>query len=219
MPSIADTDKVFRILRKESRNWDVPVVTLIAETGRNPFRVLISCLLSLRTNDKTTAPAVKRLFAKADTPEGLLKLPVKEIEKLIYPVGFYRNKARLMHEVSKYVIHEWAGDIPDEVDELVRLKGVGRKTANLVVSQGHQKPAICVDIHVHRISNRLGWVKTKLPDETEVKLREILPAKHWYEINTLFVAFGQAHCRPQSPHCSSCKIRDYCGRNGVQVSR
>lgn len=213
------TESVFKILRKQAKKWDVPVVTLIAETGHNPYRVLISCLLSLRTNDRTTAPAVKKLFDAADTPETILKLPVKKIESLIYPVGFYRNKAKILHSVSEDILTKWGGRVPDTVEELTTMKGVGRKTANLVVSQGYQKPAICVDVHVHRISNRLGWVKTSNPEETEFVLRETLPKKHWKEINVLFVAFGQAHCRPQSPHCSTCLIAELCARKGVGQSR
>lgn len=214
-----DTEKLFKMLRKEAKKWDVPVVSLIAETGRNPYRVLISCLLSLRTNDQTTAPAVKKLFAVADTPESMLKISINKIETLIYPVGFYRNKAKTLHGVSQDILQKWNGQVPDTIDALMTMKGVGRKTANLVVSQGFQKPAICVDVHVHRISNRLGWVRTQNPEETEFKLREILPLIHWKEINVLFVAFGQAHCRPQSPHCSTCKISEFCQKNGVKQSR
>ena len=212
-------EKALAILRKESKKWDVPVVTLVAHTGKNPFRVLISCLLSLRTQDTTTAQAVKRLFPIADTPQALLKVSVKRLEKIIYPVGFYRVKAKLLHTVSREILKNYGGQVPSTIEELLKIKGIGRKTANLVVSEAYGKPAICVDTHVHRISNRLGIVKTKMPDQTEHELRRKLPPRLWRHINALFVAFGQHHCRPQSPFCSSCKIYRYCDRVGVKTSR
>ena len=219
MKTALEMEKALAILKKESRKWDVPVVTLVAHTGKNPFRVLVSCLLSLRTKDETTSQAVKRLFPLADTPQGILKIPVKQMEKLIYPVGFYRVKARLLHDISREIIQKHQGEVPSTIDELLKFKGVGRKTANLVVSEGYGKPGICVDTHVHRISNRLGLVKTKTPEETERALREKLPKRLWRRINALFVAFGQKHCRPQSPFCSTCKIYRYCNRVGVKTSR
>jgi len=219
MKTAAEMEKAIAILRRESKKWDVPVVTLVANTGRNPFRILVSCLLSLRTNDKTTAEAVKRLFQVADTPQGLLKIPVKRLEKTIYPVGFYRVKAKGLHAISREILGKHGGKVPSTLEELLTLKGVGRKTANLVVSEAYGKPAICVDTHVHRISNRLGIVKTKSPDETEFALRKKLPRRLWRKINALFVAFGQFHCRPQSPFCSTCKIYSYCNRIGVSTSR
>ncbi len=211
--------KSIQILKKESIKWDVPVVTLIAATGKDPFRVLISCLLSLRTNDSTTAPATVRLFAIADTPATIAKLTLKQIEKLIYPVCFYRNKAKILKDISQSLIVDYDSRVPDTLEELLRFKGVGRKTANLVLSQGFGIAAICVDVHVHRISNRLGFVKTLAPDDTEAALRATLPKKYWIPINEVFVAFGQQHCRPISPHCSSCKISSICEKRGVGKSR
>jgi endonuclease-3 len=211
----ADFKKILKRLERVVSQWDAPVVTLIARTGEGPFRVLISCLLSLRTKDETTAPAVQRLFAIADTPQGILKIPQKEIEKLIYPVGFYRVKARVLRQVSSDILSRFGGRVPDTMDDLLTLGGVGRKTANLVLSQGWKKEAICVDVHVHRITNRLGYVKTRNPDETEFALRRKLPVASWRVINQILVAFGQNHCRPVSPHCSTCPVAKDCSRVGV----
>ncbi|MFT5207644.1 MAG: endonuclease-3 [Candidatus Omnitrophota bacterium] len=211
--------KSIRILKKESIKWDVPVVTLIAATGKDPFRVLISCLLSLRTNDRTTAPATERLFAIADTPGGINKLTIKRLEKLIYPVCFYRNKAKILKDISRILITDYESKVPNTLEELLKFKGVGRKTANLVLSQGFNISAICVDVHVHRISNRLGFVETLTPDETEMALRATLLKKYWIVINEVFVAFGQQHCRPISPHCSTCKLSSICEKKGVGKSR
>lgn len=211
--------RVLKRLRGEVKRWNAPVVTLIAHTGQGPFRVLISCLLSLRTNDRTTAEAVKKLFAKADSPEALIRLCPTEIQKLIYPVGFYRVKARNLIEVSRRILEEFEGKVPDTLEGLRSLKGVGLKTANLVLSEGFGKPAICVDIHVHRIMNRLGFVRTREPNETEGVLRRTLPRAHWKTVNAVLVAFGQHLCRPVSPHCSQCPVRDLCERAGVSQSR
>jgi len=211
--------RVLGLLREEAKHWKVPVVTLVANTGNDPYRVLISCLLSLRTNDLTTSVAVKKLFDVGDTPEVISKIPVRRLEKLIYPVGFYRVKAGIIRDISKRILEEYGGKVPDSIDELVGFKGVGRKTANLVMSEGFRKPAICVDIHVHRISNRMGYVQTKTPEQTELALRKMVPVSEWNHINTTFVAFGQYHCRPLSPHCSSCVVRESCARVGVERSR
>ncbi len=212
-------EKVLTRLDRVVSRWDAPVVTLIAKTGQGPFRVLISCLLSLRTKDETTAGAVQRLFARAVTPEAILRIPEKELQALIYPVGFYRVKSRVLHTVSRQIIERFAGRVPDTIEGLLELQGVGRKTANLVLSQGWGKPGICVDVHVHRISNRMGFVRTRTPDETEMTLRKKLPARHWRTINQIFVAFGQNHCRPVSPLCSTCPVADACERVGVKTSR
>ena len=150
-----------RILRREVPKWETPVVTLMAETYQSPFRVLISCILSLRTQDATTAKASHRLFAVADSPEAMVKLTAKKIEKLIYPVGFYKTKARQILEICRTIIDRHDGKVPDEIDELLKFKGVGRKTANLVVTLGYNKPGICVDTHVHRISNRWGYIQNR----------------------------------------------------------
>ena len=208
-----------RILRREVPKWDTPVVTLMAETYENPFRVLISCILSLRTQDATTAKASHRLFAIADSPQAMVKLSAQKIERLIYPVGFYKTKARQIREMCQIIIDRHDGKVPDEIDELLKFKGVGRKTANLVVTLGYNKPGICVDTHVHRISNRWGYIKTTTPEKTETALRAKLPKRYWIEYNNLLVNFGQHLCRPISPQCSACPVQKYCRQIGVGVRR
>jgi len=214
-----DIHSAIRILRREVPKWETPIVTLMAETYESPFRVLISCILSLRTQDSTTAQASHRLFALADTPRKMVKLPAKTIEKTIFPVGFYRTKAKVIREICKVLLRDYSGKVSDDIDELLKLKGVGRKTANLVVTLGYKKPGICVDTHVHRISNRWGYLRTKNPHETEFALREKLPKQYWIEYNDLLVSFGQHLCRPISPLCSQCPVRRYCDRVGVTLSR
>jgi endonuclease-3 len=191
----------------------------VAAERRDPFRVLVACLLSLRTKDETTGPAAARLFALADTPEAMRRLPAKRIERAIFPVGFYRTKARVLLGVCRDLLERFGGQVPDDIDRLLTLKGVGRKTAKLVVTQGFNKPGICVDIHVHRISNRLGYVKTKNPTETETALRKQLPRRYWIGYNDLLVSFGQNICHPVSPRCSECPVRARCARVGVTRSR
>jgi endonuclease-3 len=208
-----------RILRRQVPKWDTPVVTLMAETYESPFRVLISCILSLRTQDATTAKASHRLFAVADSPEAMVRLSAKKIEKLIYPVGFYKTKAQNIREMCQLIIDQHHGKVPDEIDELLKFKGVGRKTANLVVTLGYNKPGICVDTHVHRISNRWGYINTTTPEKTEVALRNKLPDRYWIEYNNLLVNFGQHLCRPISPLCTQCPIKKYCPQIGVTVRR
>ncbi|MGZ8452550.1 MAG: endonuclease III domain-containing protein [Candidatus Binatia bacterium] len=208
-----------RILRREVPKWETPVVTLMAETYQSPFRVLISCILSLRTQDATTAKASHRLFAVADSPQAMVELTAKKIEKLIYPVGFYKTKARQIREMCQTIIDRHDGKVPDEIDELLEFKGVGRKTANLVVTLGYHKPGICVDTHVHRISNRWGYIKTATPEKTEFALRAKLPKPYWIEYNNLLVNFGQHLCRPISPMCSNCPVKKYCPQLGVGVRR
>jgi len=206
-------------LREEYRSWKTPAVTIVAQCDHSPFKVLVSCIISLRTKDEVTALASQRLFDKAETPGEMKSLPVEEIARLIYPAGFYRNKAAQIAEISQRLANDYDGIVPDEINELLKFKGVGRKTANLVVTLGFGKPGICVDTHVHRICNRWGYVSTKSPDETEVALRKRLPARYWIEINDLLVAFGQNHCLPVSPHCSSCRLAEMCDRVGVGSSR
>jgi len=209
-----------RIVKREIRRWREPVLGIVArESDRDPFLILISCLLSLRTKDKTTDEASHRLFALAHTPETMLKLPMKTIEQAIYPVGFYRTKAKSIHAICRQLLDTYQGCVPDSVDELVTLPGVGRKTANLVVTVGYGKPGICVDIHVHRISNRWGYIKTKTPEESETALRNTLPKRYWITYNDLLVPYGQNLCLPVSPFCSQCKLTDYCDRVGVTKSR
>jgi len=191
----------------------------VAAERDDPFRVLIACLLSLRTKDETTGPAAARLFAFADTPRAMLRLTPRQIERAIFPVGFYRTKARVILGVCRDLIERFDGRVPDDIDALLTLKGVGRKTANLVVTQGFNKPGICVDVHVHRVSNRLGYVKTRNPEETEMALRRRLPRRYWIGYNDLLVSFGQNICQPVSPRCSVCPVSHACPRLGVTRSR
>ena len=208
-----------RILRREVKHWDVPIVTLMAESSKSPFHILISCVLSLRTQDVTTTQASRRLFGLAETPQKMLRLSTRTIEKAIYPVGFYRTKAKAIRAICRDLVEKYSAKVPDEIDELLKLQGVGRKTANLVVTLGYRKPGICVDTHVHRISNRWGYVRTKNPKETEFALREKLPKPYWLEYNDLLVSFGQHLCRPISPRCSECPVEKYCDRVGVALRR
>jgi endonuclease-3 len=215
-----DIHAAIRIVKREIRQWEEPVVGVIArESNRDPFLILISCLLSLRTKDKTTDEASHRLFALARTPAAMLKLPLKKIERAIYPVGFYRTKAKSIHQICDRLLDTYGGTVPNSIDELVTLPGVGRKTANLVVTVGYGKPGICVDIHVHRITNRWGYIKTKTPEESEQALRETLPKRYWITFNDLLVPYGQHLCQPVSPFCTRCKLTDYCDRVGVTKSR
>lgn len=210
---------VMKILRREAPKWNAPIVSFIAVQSRDPFKTLIGCILSLRTKDETTAAASARLFERAATPETILALSAKTLERLIYPVGFYHTKARVIRGICRDLIDKFGGKVPDDLDALLTLKGVGRKTANLVVTEAFGKPGICVDTHVHRISNRWGLVKTKTPDKTEMALREVLPRRHWLEYNGILVAFGQTICHPTSPWCSRCSIAEVCPRIGVTRSR
>ena len=211
-------DDIVTILKRENKKYIVPIVTIVSMT-KSPFMVLISCILSLRTKDKVTAEASNRLFKLANNPEKMLGLSIKSIEKAIYPVGFYKTKAKRIKEICKSLLKDYEGVVPDEIDELLKLNGVGRKTANLLVTLGYGKLGICVDTHVHRISNRLGLVKTKTPEQTEFELRKKLPQKHWLIYNDLLVTYGQNLCVPISPWCSKCKIFKYCKRVGVNKSR
>ena len=211
-------DDIVTILKRENKKYIVPIVTIVSMT-KSPFMVLISCLLSLRTKDKVTAEASNRLFKLADNPGKMLDLSTKSIEKAIYPVGFYKTKSKRIKEICKTLLDDYGCVVPDEIDELLKLNGVGRKTANLVVTLGYGKLGICVDTHVHRISNRLGLVMTKTPEQTEFALRKTLPQKHWLIYNDLLVTYGQNLCVPVSPWCSKCKIFKYCKRVGVKHFR
>jgi len=208
-----------RKIRRAIAPFKTPAVTKVAQRERDPFRVLVSCLISLRTKDEVTNLASKRLFERAASPSALLKLSKREIEKLIFPAGFYRTKARTLRELAKKLIDEHGGHVPDSLEELLKLKGVGRKTANLVVTMAFGKPGICVDTHVHRISNRLGWVKTQTPEQTEMALRETLPKRYWIDINDQLVTFGQNLCQPVSPWCSKCPLEKSCPKIGVLKRR
>ena len=211
--------KILKILKKNFKNLSPPLLQLREKTGNSPFRILIATLLSLRTRDETTAKCVEKLFRVADTPQKILEIPTSELEKLIYPVGFYKKKAVLLKEVSKIILEKFNGKVPDNLNDLLSLPGVGRKTANIVLSRAFNKPAISVDTHVHRISNRLGLVKTKKPEETEEELKKIFPEKLWKEVNELLVALGQTICHPTSPKCSECPVESLCPKIGVERKR
>jgi endonuclease-3 len=196
---------------KEAKQPQSDFVRLM-DSFHSPYLVLIACILSLRTNDKTTYPATLRMLELAKTPHEMKNIDVNVLAKAIYPVGFYENKAKQIIELSRIIDEELDGKCPDEIEDLIKFNGVGRKTANLVLARGFNKPAICVDVHVHRIFNRLGYVKTKTPEETEFKLREKLPVKYWIDINTLLVTHGQNVCKPNKPHCEECPISEFCAK-------
>lgn len=204
-------DEIVKML-KDARQPRSNFVELM-ENFNDPYIVLIACILSLRTNDRTTYPATLRMLELAKTPKEMKAVNEKTLAKAIYPVGFYENKAKQIIELSRIIDEELNGVVPDEIEELIKFKGVGRKTANLVLAKGFNKPAICVDVHVHRIFNRLGYVNTKTPEETEFALREKLPEKYWIDINTLMVTHGQNVCKPVKPKCSECPIVKYCAKN------
>lgn len=223
-------EAIIRILSRETQKFCLPSVSRISRefsrksgiplrAGNGPFLVLISCLLSLRTKDKTTYAASFRLFGQAKSPAQMLKLKLSEIEKAIYPVGFYRIKARRIKEICKTLKDKFASRVPDTLERLLSLKGVGRKTANLVLTEGFGKLGVCVDTHVHRISNRLGFCFTKSPEKTEICLRNKLPKRYWIEYNRLLVTWGQNICKPISPLCSLCAIEKYCPKLGVVKNR
>lgn len=214
MPNI---DIIYSALEKEFTRFVPPVVDQIEEQTRDPFKILVTTILSARTKDSTTTAAVKVLFATVTNPDDLEKYTVEEIEELIYPVGFFHNKARQLKELPRVLKKEFQGRIPSEIEELVRLPGVGRKTANLVRAIAFKKPAICVDVHVHRITNRWGYLKTKTPFETEMALRGKLPEKYWLNFNSYVVAFGQNHCTPRNPRCSTCTLLTECEQVGVET--
>lgn len=213
-------EHVLKVLRKEIKKWKVPVVGLIAgEAEDRPFEVLASTILSLRTKDAVTEVASRRLFARASTPAAIANLSVPEIEKLIFPVGFYHTKARSLKETCRILLEKYGGKVPRDMDGLLALPGVGRKTANLVLTVGYDDYGICVDTHVHRISNLFGYVRTKSPEETEFALRKKLPREHWKTYNDILVTFGQNLCVPVSPWCSRCPVEKFCPRIGVKRSR
>jgi endonuclease-3 len=206
-----------RVLRRLGRSYEID--RFVKRNGSSPFRILIGCVLSLRTKDEVSYPATERLFARAATPREMVRLRTSTVSRLIYPVGFYRRKAEQIREISRRLLDRWEGEVPADLDELLTLPGVGRKTANLVVTLGFGRPGICVDTHVHRITNRLGWVETRHPDETEQDLRRILPRRHWITINETLVRHGQQICKPTSPICTTCPISPHCPRKGVNRSR
>lgn len=217
MPHKVDIDAVHRIIKREFCKHRMPVVDLIEQQTRDPFKVLLSTILSARTKDETTTAASARLFEVVSTPEDLRALPIEEIRKRIFPVGFYKNKAVYLKQLPGKLDELFKGRLPDTVDELIKLPGVGRKTASLVVGVGFGKPAICVDVHVHRICNRLGYVRTTTPLQTERRLREILPQKYWITINSYLVSFGQHLCTPINPRCNQCPVYEQCNRVNVRT--
>ena len=215
-----DIVRIIQLVKKDVKRFENPIVTQVGELTKDPFAVLISCLLSLRTKDATTAIASKKLFKLAKTPKDMLKLSIAQIEKAIYPVGFYHTKAKRIKGICKVLLEKYDSKVPETIEELVELKGVGRKTAGIVMCYGHNKGvSIPVDSHVHQISNRLGIVKTKTPEKTEEALMKIIPKAYWRDFNDIFVNFGQHVCVPVSPFCSRCVIKGYCPRNGVVRSR
>lgn len=212
-------DKIYRILEKEVKKYDVPVVTFIRIQEKEPFKVLISALLSARTKDEVTTEVCRKLFKKIKKIKDFENYSIEDMEKMIYPVSFYKNKARYLKKLPAVLEKDFDEKIPKTVEGLIELPGVGRKTANLVVAEAFDNYGMCVDTHVHRISNRLGYVDTKTPYETEMALRKKLPKKYWKKWNSFLVAFGQNICRPISPFCSKCPIRKHCKRIGVKRSR
>jgi len=211
------TSRINRVMKRLTTLYDID--RFVSRNGPDPYRILIGCVISLRTKDEVSYEATDRLFRRASGPREMLRLRAVSVAKLIYPAGFYRRKAEQIREISKLLLARHGGRVPDEIDELVQLPGVGRKTANLVVTLGYGKPGICVDTHVHRISNRLGWVETRTPEQTEQALRAALPARHWIPINETFVRHGQQVCKPISPFCSTCPVARGCPRIGVDRSR
>src|SRR3989338_7768155 len=212
--------KIISILKKEVKDFENPVVSKIGEIQRDPFKVLISCILSLRTQDKTTGPVSLKLFRAADTPQKLARMPLKKIQDIIRPVNYYITKSKRIKEIAKTLIKKYNGKVPHTFEELMTLKGIGKKTAAITIVYGHKKAHyIPVDVHVHVFANRLGWVKTKNAEQTMDELMKVVPKKYWHDLNDLFVLHGQNVCFTMSPFCSKCSIRQYCPRIGVARSR
>jgi endonuclease-3 len=214
-----DIHSVVALLTEAIKQWAVPVVGQMATGAHIPFRVLIACILSLRTKDETTRKAAEKLFQLAETPEEMLQLEEKRLAETIYPVGFYRTKAAQILQICQLLIARHGSRVPDDIETLLTFPGVGRKTANLVVTLGYGKPGICVDTHVHRITNRWGYVQTSTPEQTEFALRKKLPPEYWIRFNDLLVTYGQHCCKPISPHCTRCVIAAYCAQVGVTKRR
>jgi len=212
-------DQIYKILEARFKEFPTPVVDFIEVQTKDPFKILVATILSARTKDSTTTKVVEGLFKVVSEPKDFDKFTSQELEKLLYPVGFYKHKAKYLKALPKVLKEEFNNKIPEEIDELIKLPGVGRKTANLVRAIAFKKPAVCVDVHVHRIFNRLGMIRTKNPLETEMTLRKELPVKYWIHFNSYFVAFGQNLCTPRKPKCSECPIYDGCIRMGVKESR
>jgi len=219
---IIQFDEIFRLLKKELKRYETPVLSRSKweEIIHTPYTTLISCILSLRTKDEVTDQASIRLLKKYNTPQKIIKLPTQRIQSMIYPVGFYKTKAKRIKKLSKTLIEQYNGNVPENFNDLLKLKGVGRKTANIVMVYGHRKKGFLpIDTHCHRIPNRLGWINTKTPEQTEKELRKNLPEKYWDDFNHLFVKFGQTVCVPISPFCSKCPINKFCKKISVKKSR
>ncbi|MBS3105330.1 endonuclease III [Candidatus Woesearchaeota archaeon] len=217
---IKNISKIIRLLKKETKQFENPIATEIGEKTRSPFMVLVSCLLSLRTMDKVTGHVSRKLFEIAKTPQEINKLSLKKLQEIIRPVNFYITKSKRIKDISRILAKKYNGKVPCDFNELMKFKGIGRKTANIVMTYGFfKKDYIAVDIHLHRIPNRLGWMKTKNPHQTEEELKKIVPKKYWQDLNDIFVAHGQNICLPISPFCSKCYINKYCPKMGVARSR
>ncbi|RKX85016.1 MAG: endonuclease III [Spirochaetes bacterium] len=217
--SIQDWANFFKTLRSIAAKVETPTVFDFSYRDSTPFQILISTIISLRTRDPVTFSSSEKLFQHAPDPQSISKIDTDEISKLIYPAGFYKRKAINIKQISKILLDKYDGEVPRNLEALLELPGVGRKTANLTLGLSYGIPALCVDTHVHRIPNRMGWVKTKTPEKTEFALVKILPKKYWIEINELLVAFGQTICTPVSPKCSQCPFKHDCLRMGVEKSR
>lgn len=212
--------EIIKVLKVATEGMQPPMSEVIAkEYDKDPYLILISCLLSLRNKDTSTLPISRKLFVVAKTPQQILNIPIQKLESIIYSIGFYKNKAKMLHSVSQELLSRFDGKVPSNRQDLLSIKGIGPKTASLVLGIAYDIPAICVDVHVHRISNRIGLIKTRTPEETEVALMEILPKNYWIEWNKLLVMWGQNICTPISPWCSKCPIYKLCHRNGVKTSR
>ena len=219
MINSGNLDKIIKLVKKEIGTYHEPVLERLHDKMKSPYWVLIGCLLSLRTKDETTEKVLEVLYKEAKTPEAIQKLPIKKLEKILHPVGFYRNKSKTVKTVTDIVINKYKKKVPQTLDELLTMPGVGRKTANLVITVAFDKYGICVDTHVHKIFNRWGFLKTKTPDETELKLREVLPKKYWKSINSQLVIFGKNICLSVSPLCSKCSLNKLCPKLGVGKHR
>ena len=214
-------EKIEAVMKNLAKYYDYKERTTLNRMRKNPdpYKVLIACLLSLRARDENTAKVSKKLFAIADTPQKIVKIPQKKLEKIIFSSGHYRKKAQAIKHVSKVLLEKYGGRVPDKKEELMNIKGIGPKTANIVLAFAYGQAVLPIDTHCHRIPNRLGWLKTKTPEQTEKELEKILPKKYWSEFNAIFVLFGQTICQPLSPWCSKCPVREYCSRVGVTRSR
>ncbi len=219
MISNKNVDTVIITVKNAVKKYAMPVLERFNDSKKDPYWVLIPCILSLRAKDEATAVVSESLYRMAPTPEQVLKIPLKKMEQIVYKTGFYHVKAKNVLNITKIILEKYKGKVPDDIDELLTIPGVGRKTANLVVTVAFKKPGICVDTHVHKISNRWGYVKTKDAEHTEMRLREILPKKYWMKINLYLVLFGQNICLSVSPFCSKCPIAKWCPRIGVTTSR